>query len=133
MHFPTSAGTRVTIPLIVRELKSEDRHTRAAAADALGNFRGKAGPAIPALVEALRDEDHMGEGSVAAVAEGSLVKIGPITVPALARALKDERVCYRAARTLRAIGVDAVCSVPALAKRLGRGRGRSLDGRFGHP
>jgi HEAT repeat protein len=71
-----SAMPKVAIPILTNALKDNNWRVRSAAAEALGLFGQKAKPAIEGLSKLVK-EDGWDEGSVAAAAMRSLVKIDP--------------------------------------------------------
>jgi HEAT repeat protein len=98
------------------ELKHKNQSERWHAAQALANLGPHAHEAVPALVEALKDEDAI----LRTEAASALARIGPAAkpaVPALVEALKDDYGPAReaAAATLRALD-------PETAKRAAAGR-----------
>ncbi len=103
----------------IRNLQNyEFPHTRAYAAKVLGQMGPAARPAVPALLEALRDED----GQVSRAAAEALGKIrpGPDAIPGLMACLKNPRPFTRmqAAESLGCIGPPAQEAVPALKEAL---------------
>jgi HEAT repeat protein len=101
-------------------LRLPDAEQRAHAAMILGLMGPEAQVAVPALVEALRDDDPR----VRRVIIAALVEIGPAAraaVPALVITLQDrcELVRRRAAQELAEIGPAARPAVPALVEALG--------------
>ena len=95
------------------DLRSGDRDTRREAALELRDLGDKALPALPALIEALRDEDEQ----VAGCTLVAIANIGPGAtgaIPALidtmnpTRRRYDEQVIFRAAHALGKIGEPAV-------------------------
>src|SRR3954470_10300000 len=111
-------GTRsrtdeLPLPELVRRLKHPDTADRRAAAAALGRLGPKAGPAVPALAEALSDED-LYVRRLAALALGDIGAGG--AVPALIEALgdEDEGARRRAAVALGEIGPEAAPALAAL-------------------
>jgi HEAT repeat protein len=73
------------------QLKSEEAIARRRAIIALGSHGAKAEPAIPSLIDAFDDPDD----SVCRAVGDALVGIGPAVIPALIRALKDNRMNVR--------------------------------------
>ena len=115
----------------LKELKDKDPRVSTNAAGDLSRI----GPAaVPALTEALKDEDHN-------VRQGAIVALGSIgptakDVPALIRALKDEDAQVRdiAAGALAGIGPAAVSALAQALKdedRFVRGRAAYALGRIG--
>jgi len=114
---PTYEGK--TVSEWIEALKDEDKDVRSGAAEALGEIGPAAKPAVPALIEALGDED-----SRVPVFAAALVKIGADAVPALVVALKENKRQVRpwAASILARIGPDARAAIPALVEALRDGR-----------
>jgi HEAT repeat protein len=125
--------TGPSIPILGKVLVSdEDLNAREAAAEALGTLGAAALPALPALVQALKD----GHYRVRCAAAYTIGELGPVAAPAvsaLAAALLDDRqwgaaigtltwaegpvsdsVRYLAANALGKIGPDAIEALPAL-------------------
>jgi HEAT repeat protein len=146
---PAERGDSATQEALVRALQDDDPHVRAVAASSLSVLGGAspaaipvlrdmlttgerlaalraltrygpdAEPAMPRLVELLKDKDS----EVRWRAAMTLGKIGPAargTVPALVAALQDEDALVRehAAEALGDIGPDARDAVPALTTAL---------------
>jgi HEAT repeat protein len=102
-------------------LDSPDRAALLAAIDALGYLGGRAGPAVPRLIELLDERD---EGTVSAVLL-AFQRIGPAgraAVPRVIELLKahptEEGIGYSAADALVRIGRDDPAAVAALVARL---------------
>ena len=90
---------------------------RSNAARALARLGPEAKAAVPALSEALKDEEAFVRGYAASALSG----IGPAAVPALSKALKDEErdVRVSAAAALARLGpAEAKAAVPALSEAL---------------
>ena len=109
------------IMALIQALKDKgDSSVRYWPAKALAQIGPKAKAAVPALAQALKDEDEW----VRANAAEALGRIGPeakAAVPALIQALKNEdvlRVRWGAAEALGQIGPAAKQAVPALAQAL---------------
>ena len=109
------------IMALIQALKDKgDSSVRYSSGKALGQIGPKAKAAVPALAQALKDEDEW----VRANAAEALGRIGPeakAAVPALIQALKNEdvlRVRWGAAEALGQIGPAAKQAVPALAQAL---------------
>ncbi len=84
-------------------------------ADVLAHLAAKAGPGVPRLIRA--GFGFQGQsGEPAAVAHRTLVKLGPVAVPALKEVLggPDDHLRAEVARALGAIGPAAADAVPAL-------------------
>jgi HEAT repeat protein len=113
------ADKKEDVARLMKELKSKDVKTRIAAADDLGHIgqikKSYAEPAVPALIETLRDTD----AGVRKAAANALGKVDPdvkLAVPALVDALKDKAPSVRqaAAIALGLIGPEAKDAIPAL-------------------
>jgi HEAT repeat protein len=102
------------VPPLIDTLKDKER--RNGAALTLGRIGKPAEPALPNLLEGLRDPDATFRMS----AHHALVFLGPGAVPYLVRALADpsERVWYSAVLALGKIGPAARSAVPALVDAL---------------
>jgi len=113
------ADKKDDIARLMKELKSKDVKTRISAADDLGHIgqvkKSYTEPAVPALIEALRDPDA-GVRKAAATAVGKIDPDVKVAVPALTDALKDKAPPVRqaAAGALGLIGPDAKDAIPAL-------------------
>ena len=99
---------------LIAELSSEQVNVRRRAAQSLREMGLPASAAVPALAQALRDED----ASVRRAATGALGRMGEAAVPALSEALTvpDEEVRFAATDSLRQLGYRASTAVPALVK-----------------
>lgn len=91
---------------------------------ALGEIGAASKPAVPLIIEALRDQSDS-EGFLNVVAADALGKIGPgaaSAVPALIVALgsDDVRLPTRATGVLGNIGAEAKAAIPALVEAMGR-------------
>ncbi len=97
-------------------LRSEDSRLRGVAAVELGKIGSEAKAALPALIEALKDEDQIVRRS----ATKALPNIGPAAVMALIEALNSEEQNVRAlaADGLRDLGPEAIVAVPTLIEAL---------------
>ena len=89
------------MPALVAALRDANASVREAAAKALGGIGPDAEPAIPGLVNLIRDYDPFVRGTAA----GVLVRMGPAAVPGLAELLRDgnpqvRRVASQALRHL---------------------------------
>ena len=113
------ADKKDDVARLMKELKSKDVKTRIAAADDLGHIgqikKSYTEPAVPALIDALRDTD----AGVRKAAANALGKVDPdvkLAVPALTDALKDKvpPVRQAAASALGLIGPDAKDAIPTL-------------------
>ena len=116
------------IPALIPILKEEENYeVRSAAAYALGEMGAAAVPAVPALIEALEDEESL----VRTVTAEALGKIGPgavEAVPALAKAMTMGPVGdFRAVYALGSIGPEAVEAVPALIETLEHHLSHDMD------
>src|SRR3954451_24871524 len=103
------------LPELVKPLKHPAPAVRLDAAAALGRLGPKAGPAVPALAEALSDEDLY----VRRLVPLALGDIGAgAAVPGLIEALgdEDEGVRRRAAVALGEIGPEAAPALAALGE-----------------
>ena len=100
---------------LIQNLRSFVSKDRLYASGSLRAIGPAAEAAVPALIEALKDEDSNVRGSAA----DALGKIGPAAVPALIEALRDDDsdVRYTAAALAR-IGPAAEAAVPALIEAL---------------
>ena len=112
-------------PELVRRLQLEQRvryltsnlrlphaDDRRAAANSLASIGPKAKTAISAPISAFQDDDEEVRGSAAE----AIVKIGPVSIPALIDKLNDERhyVRFRAAYVLGTFGPGAEAAIPDL-------------------
>jgi len=107
---------------LIRDLKLPDARDREHAAKALWEIGPAAEAALPALIEALRDENWP-VGPVGVYVANALGMIGPAAkaaVPALVQALEEgnENLRHSAALALGRIALGAEVAVPALIKRL---------------
>jgi len=104
--------------VLVRALMDESVRVREAAANALVEIGLQAVDAVPALIQAIRNEEE--DSDLRQAASAALGAIGPEAVPALIQALadEDEHVRRAAASALRDIGPEAVDAVPALIQAL---------------
>src|SRR5262249_56043972 len=109
---------RVKVGVVTEILGDPDGCVRARAAWWLGQHGPRAGAGVPALLEALADED----GSVGVAAAEALWRIArhQAALPALIAALGDPSglARCRAAEALGRIGADAGAAVPALVEAL---------------
>jgi HEAT repeat protein len=85
-----------------------------AAAVSLGNFRDKAEPAVPALIDALRDPSE----TVRRDAAFALGCVGKAAVPPLLAALKDKEIRVGAMDAIGRVGYEAGDATPALVALL---------------
>ena len=86
---------KAAVPSLSAWLSDEDRQLRWRAAMVLGEVGREAKPAVPALIEAMRDPLPNSYGDVAA---GALMRIGPTVAelePALAPLMKDKDAVVR--------------------------------------
>ena len=104
------------MPVIAEGLKSKDATVRENAAKTLVDLGPDARAAIPALAEAIQDENL----SVGLKAAEALGKIGKPAIPALTKALQSKNDAIRrlAAEGLSAAGPNAKGAVPILAELL---------------
>ncbi|MHC4405315.1 MAG: M56 family metallopeptidase, partial [Planctomycetota bacterium] len=107
------------VPELTEMLKDPKARVRICAVTALGNMGPKAKSAVPALVDAMKDDETL------CLAEDALEKMGPAAkaaVPGLTEILggTDLGASHCAARVLAAIGPDAREAVPALIACLQR-------------
>lgn len=102
------------VPPLIHSLRDKDR--RNSAALTLGRIGKAAEPALPDLLEGLKDPDATFRIS----SHQALVHMGPSAVPKLAQALKDpsDRVWYSAVLALAKIGPAARSAVPALVEAM---------------
>jgi HEAT repeat protein len=113
---PADFDIATSIPYRLKGLRSKDPRGRSMSAGLLGGLGANAAPAIPALIEAMDDEDELARN----VASFSLTKIGSQAIPSLIKATKDKRVNVRvgAVWSLGGFDKDAMSAVPALIERL---------------
>ena len=107
------------IPILAETLNNSDSDVRKAAAKALGDFGPLANVAIPALSRAL-----LGDNSgVSQTVAGSLLKIGPESVPTLTTALTSGNALTRlyAADALWTLTQDSSLILPTLVALLSTG------------
>ena len=104
--------------VLVQAMMDESVRVREAAANALVEIGPQAVDAVPALIQALRNEEE--DSDLRQAASAALGAIGSEAVPALVQALadEDEHVRWAAASALRDSGPDAVDAVPALVQAL---------------
>jgi len=98
------------------ELKNNNVFVRRCAAIALGKIGPKAKSAVPALIATWRD----GYTKLNRASAQALASIGPATIPALKRALKNDYIIVRkyAAVALGEMGPEAKDVIPALTATL---------------
>lgn len=108
-------GSTATIAPLITALRDNDHVFRQRVAYVLGLFGTDAGIAVPALLQALKEEKNWEHPF-----SDALQKIGQPSVKYLADALKDEDRKFRrnVANVLRSIGRKAGDAVPALAETL---------------
>ena len=108
-----------SIPALISALDDLSWHTRAAAADTLGNLGSHAEEAVPALIQGLRDESSWVRRN-AAEALGIIAAPAEDIVPALMQVSSDSEMLVRlnAVMALAKIGQSADGIVPTLAGRL---------------
>jgi HEAT repeat protein len=143
----TGDGAAPAVEALIVQLKDEDPHVRAQAARALGQMGKAAVSAAEPLAALVADEDAtvrraavgalrgiepddemivplmlkmLGDADphVVALATNSLAEEGPEIVPAMIKAMDDERTIYWAILVLLELGPDAKEAVPALAQAL---------------
>jgi HEAT repeat protein len=103
--------TTHSLSVLIDRLQSPKRFLRLDAAAALGRLGTKAGKAVPALIQTLKDADvHVRK--LAALALGdigpdAMVAVAMVAVPALTEACQDRdgAVRHRALMALRELGV----------------------------
>ena len=107
---------RLSQALLLRVGSPDAPRVRAAGAQSLGLLGAKAGAAVPALLQHLRDPEQY----VAMEAATALGRIGAASVPGLTRALadKDPVVRHAAAYALGELGPAAESSIPSLIETL---------------
>jgi HEAT repeat protein len=105
--------------VFIQALTDESVRMGEAAAHALAEIGPQAVDAVPALLQALMNEEE--DSGRRQAASDALGAIGSEAVPALVQALadEDERVRNAAARALKDVGPQAVDAVPALIQALG--------------
>jgi len=122
------------VPALIEALHDPDEKVRQNAINALGAIGPAAEPAVPALIDVLRNSPRTEKGASGpsklagnsrSAAAAALGRIGPRAkgaVQALAAALNDENLPVRrwSATSLGEIGVDARSAVPALVRALGQ-------------
>jgi HEAT repeat protein len=118
------SGIQGTVQLLIANLKDPDYRVRLASLDALETLGERAVPAIPSLVNSLRDTNKF-------VRWGSARTLGKLNprqadevVPGLVRLLDDREdpsVRIAAAKALEQYGEHAKEAVPALARVINRG------------
>jgi HEAT repeat protein len=106
-NLSASKASSQEITSLIKKLKSNDERELDTAIAKLKKI-GK--PAIPALIEALRDQNLLVRRSAAQI----LVRIGSPAIPALVKALKNSGVRVRAAYTLGNIRAEAKAATPQL-------------------
>ena len=98
------------VPRLTELVRQADPGTRYLAAKALGQIGDEAEAALPALLEALRDNDMFLRAGIT----GALIKIGPPAVPGLTNALFDPSSAVKRA-ACKALGkIGSKRAVPAL-------------------
>lgn len=122
------------VPALIEALHDPDEKVRQNAVNALGAMGPAAEPAVPALIDLLRNPARAEKGTNApsklvgnsrSAAAAALGRIGPRAneaVPTLIAALEDENLPVRrwSATSLGEIGAEARSAVPALVKALGQ-------------
>ncbi|HEY7330883.1 MAG TPA: HEAT repeat domain-containing protein [Gemmataceae bacterium] len=117
-------GIRGTIQAMVENLKHPDYRVRLAAVDTLETFSTQSAPAIPALVEALRDYNKFVRWSAARTLGRLHPRRADEVVPGLMRMLDDREdpsVRIAALQALELYGEHAKKAVPLLARVINRG------------
>jgi len=111
---------------LIQALMDESVRVREAAADALAESGPQAVDAVPALLQALKNEER--DWALRQAASDALGAIGSEAVPALIEALadEDEQVRRAAAGALRDMGPQAGDAIPALIQTL-RDKDVSMD------
>ncbi len=109
----------------LNQIQDTNAKYRSEAVEALGNIAKKNTELIPVLVASFKDNEtydgRFSNSSAADEAARALGALGPVAVPALAKALEDgtsPKVAIHAARALSIIGPEAKAAVPALMKVL---------------
>jgi HEAT repeat protein len=118
------SGISGTVSILIENLKDRDYRVRLAAADALESLGEAAVPAIPALVEALRDTNKFVRWSSARTLGQLNPRQEDIVVPGLMRLLddrEDRSVRIAAAKALEQYGEHAKAAVSLLAHVVNRG------------
>jgi HEAT repeat protein len=106
------------VAVLVDLLKHEDMEARAIAARALERMGRRARAAIPALIEAVRNNTAREVDQAAIQALGAFGPDAKEAVPALMEAMKEEELRPAATLTLARIGADAAPAVKLLAEAL---------------
>ena len=108
-----------SVPALISALGEASWHTRAAAADTLGNLGSLAKEAVPGLIQGLRDESSWVRRNTAE-ALGIIAAPAEDIVPALTQVSSDSEMLVRlnAVMGLAKIGQSADGIVPVLAERL---------------
>lgn len=115
------------VPVIIKALKDKDEFVRSSAAQILGRIdvwgrnAEEVASAVPALIEALKQDKNAQVRSNAANALGWFGEKAASAVPALIEALKNDldlQVRSSAANALERIGEKAASAVPALIEAL---------------
>jgi HEAT repeat protein len=112
--FQSEPPSVATINALVRKLKDPDKQVRWSAAKTLEEAGPAAKKAVPALIEALRDE------SVHDAAINALASIGPAALPDLLRSSEGDDLLPTsgAIRAIGEMGPGAKSAVPSLVKAL---------------
>lgn len=95
-------------------LADEDPLVRRWVVDALGDIKLDQDVIVPLMLKALGDKDP----SVVLPALRTMAETGPDVVPAMVKALEDERTQYWALLVLHEMGEDAKPAIPAIQKTL---------------
>ncbi|MFM7148831.1 MAG: HEAT repeat domain-containing protein [Gemmataceae bacterium] len=104
------------VSLLARKLTSSDNEERRRAATELGELGKEAKPALPALIQATKDQDRYVRRFVAQ-AIGAIGPDAKDAVPALSDLLADEKPQVREA-AVKALGKMGPAAIPALNKAL---------------
>jgi HEAT repeat protein len=115
---PAAGGAAATITELLA--KKPSRQMREELVWALGKFGRASEPAVPLIIEALRDksDDSWTLHNSAAIALGDIGPGAASAVGALTEVLNSDHVGWRAAEALGNIGADAKAAVPALVEAM---------------
>ncbi len=109
------SGDKAVAESLAKLVGDEDASVRRAAIGALQQLSPGDEMVVPLMVKMLGDADP----DVVAMATHSLAEAGPDIVPAMIKAMDDERTVYWAILVLSELGPDAEPAVPVLAEALG--------------